>query len=97
MSTDYIIQENNAMASTAKHEAINFSELLTNINELTEVVADKIDAFRSQDGEKKEMSIAEMFDLQLAMNKLSQLTEMSTGVVSGMNMAIASMSRNLKG
>ena len=85
------------MASTAKHEAINFSELLTNINELTEVVADKIDAFRSQDGEKKEMSIAEMFDLQLAMNKLSQLTEMSTGVVSGMNMAIASMSRNLKG
>lgn len=44
------------------------------------------------------ISIADMFEMQMTtMNKLSQLSEMSTGVVSAANSAVASMARNVKG
>jgi hypothetical protein len=43
------------------------------------------------------MSIADMFDLQMAMNKLQQFSEMSTSVLSAMNGSINSMARNVKG
>jgi hypothetical protein len=47
------------------------------------------------DGET--FSISQMFELQLLMNMLSQLTETSAAVVSSTNAAILGMARNLKG
>jgi len=38
-----------------------------------------------------------MFDRQMGMNKLSQVSEMSTSIISAMNTAINSMARNVKG
>ncbi len=42
------------------------------------------------------ISIADMFEMQMLMNKLSQLSEMSTSIVSAANSAILSMARNVK-
>lgn len=46
---------------------------------------------------KSSISIADMFDMQMLMNHLSQLSEMSTSIVSASNTAISSMARNVKG
>lgn len=43
------------------------------------------------------ISIGDMFEMQMLMNHLSQLSEMSTGVVSASHSAISSMARNVKG
>jgi hypothetical protein len=43
------------------------------------------------------ISIGDMFEMQMLMNHLSQLSEMSTNVVAAANAAISSMARNLKG
>lgn len=43
------------------------------------------------------ISIADMFEMQMLMNHLSQLSEMATAVVSASNSAITSMARNVKG
>ena len=43
------------------------------------------------------VSIGDMFEMQMLMNHLSQLSEMSTNVVAASNSAISSMARNVKG
>lgn len=43
------------------------------------------------------ISIGDMFEMQMLMNHLSQLSEMSTNVVAASNAAITSMARNIKG
>ena len=45
---------------------------------------------------KSAISIGDMFEMQMLMNHLSQLSEMSTAVVGAANSAIISMTRNLK-
>jgi hypothetical protein len=47
-------------------------------------------------GRRSAISIGDMFEMQMLMNHLSQLSEMATSVVSASNSAIASMSRNIK-
>lgn len=42
------------------------------------------------------ISIGDMFEMQMLMNHLSQLSEMSTAVVSAANQAVSSMARNVK-
>jgi hypothetical protein len=48
-------------------------------------------------GRRSAISIGDMFEMQMLMNHLSQLSEMSTAVVSASNSAIGSMARNVKG
>jgi len=45
---------------------------------------------------RSSISIGDMFEMQMLMNHLSQLSEMSTNVVSASNGAISSMARNVK-
>jgi hypothetical protein len=73
---------------------IEFSPLVDTIEQLSLNAKSMIARIRSK---RSAMSIADMFDLQMAMNKLSQFSEMSTSVVAGINSAIASVNRNLKG
>jgi hypothetical protein len=42
------------------------------------------------------VSIGDMFEMQMLMNHLSQLSEMATNVVAAANTAISSMARNVK-
>ncbi len=72
---------------------VQFSYLVDMINQLTMVAKSKIARIRS---EGSAMSIGDMFDLQMAMNKLSQFSEMSTSMISAMNTSIGSMARNIK-
>jgi len=74
-------------------QGIEFSYLVDQINLLTAIAKSKIAQIRSK---KSAMSIADMFDLQMAMNKLTQFSEMSTSVISSMNTSIMSISRNMK-
>jgi hypothetical protein len=48
-------------------------------------------------GAGDKVSIADMFKLQMQMNHLSQLSEMSTSIVSASNQAISAMVRNIRG
>ncbi len=73
---------------------MQFSVLVNTINDLTAIAKSKIAIIRSK---KSAMSIADMFDLQMAMNKLTQFSEMSTSVISGMNTAVNDIARNMKG
>jgi hypothetical protein len=43
------------------------------------------------------VSIGDMFEMQMLMNHLSQLSEMTTSVVSASNSAIQRMAQNVKG
>lgn len=72
---------------------VRFSYLVDMIESLTLTAKSKIARIRSQ---KSAMSIADMFDLQMAMNKLSQFSELSTSIISAMNTSINSMARNIK-
>jgi len=79
--------------ATANKLGVNFSYLVDGIEQLTMIAMSKIARIRSQ---QSAMSIGDMFDLQMAMNKLSQFSEMSTSMISAMNTAINSMARNVK-
>jgi len=72
---------------------ITFSVLVSTINDLTSVAMSKIAQIRSK---KSSMSIADMFDLQMAMNKLTQFSEMSTSVITAMNTSVNDVARNMK-
>ncbi|BBI17853.1 putative type III secretion system needle protein SctF [Neochlamydia sp. EPS4] len=45
---------------------------------------------------RSSISIGDMFEMQMLMNHLSQLSEMTTDIVSASNTAISSMARNIK-
>jgi glutamate-1-semialdehyde aminotransferase len=74
--------------------AVDFKVLVEQIEQLTAMAKSKIAQIRSKGSA---MSIGDMFDLQMAMNKLQQFSEMSTSVISAMNTSINSMARNVKG
>lgn len=63
------------------------------INDATVSAKAKLSSIKSR---TSAISIGDMFEMQMLMNHLSQLSEMSTSVVSASNSAIASMARNVK-
>lgn len=79
----------------------NFTEQGFNINFLISIVNDATVSAKNKlailKARRSSISIADMFDMQMLMNHLSQLSEMSTNVVSASNSAISSMARNVKG
>jgi len=77
----------------ALNEWISFEELAQLVNEQTKQVKDKI---RDMQSRGDEISIGDMFDMQMLMNMLSQLSEMSTQVVAAANQSIIQIARNIK-
>jgi hypothetical protein len=76
-----------------EQEGFAIQDLLAIVSEQTTNAQNKI-AQISDRGD--DISIGDMFDMQMLMNRLSQLSEMSTSVVNATNSSIASMARNLK-
>lgn len=74
--------------------AFDVSGLRNLLNDATNAVKGKIDGIKSRGSA---ISIGDMLDVQLTMNKLSQMSEMTTSVVSAANTSISSMARNVKG
>ncbi|TPG37092.1 DUF5407 family protein [Mycolicibacterium hodleri] len=72
---------------------------LKNLNAETtaaeQAVQDKLDSMRATSGDS--VSISDMFQMQMLMNHLNQMSEMSASVVSASNAAALSMARGVKG
>jgi len=69
------------------------SSLFRIINNATISAKTKLSAIAAR---QSAISIGDMFEMQMLMNHLSQLSEMATSVVSASNSAIADMARNVK-
>lgn len=63
------------------------------VNDATRSAKAKLQEIKSR---RSAISIGDMFEMQMLMNHLSQLSEMSTAVVNASNTAIQSMARNVK-
>jgi hypothetical protein len=74
-------------------EGFAVDDLFNLVGEATAAVKAKLATIK---GTGSSISIGEMFEMQMLMNHLSQLSEMSTSVVSASNSAISSMARNVK-
>ena len=81
------------MPGSTANEGFNINDMFSIINDATREVKTKMSALKSQGSA---ISIADMFDMQMSMNRLSQMSESMTSVLSATNSAIASMARNVK-
>ena len=79
--------------SITNERGLSVSLLFSFISDQTDVVNEKL-AKLKQSGST--LSITDMFEMQMKMNRLSQCTEMTTAVVSAANGAITSIARNVK-
>jgi len=77
-----------------QREAFDMETLVKVVTDATVSAKQKLDDIKARGSA---ISIGDMFDMQMLMNQLSQLSEMSTSVVSASNTAILSMARNVKG
>lgn len=76
-----------------KQEGFDVKFLLSVVNDATVSARTKLQQMKAK---RSSISIADMFDMQMLMNHLTQLSEMSTSIVSASNTSISSMARNLK-
>lgn len=74
-------------------EQFSFEALVEIVDSATISARTKLEQIRASNSS---ISIADMFDMQMLMNQLSQFSEMSTSVVNAANQAIQSMARNVK-
>lgn len=74
-------------------EGFKVDFLISVVNDATVSAKRKLEILKAR---RSSISIADMFDMQMLMNHLSQLSEMSTAVVSASHSAISSMARNVK-
>lgn len=81
------------MQPNSSRGGISIKGLVDGITTATDNVNKKLDVIRSQGSN---ISIADMFDMQMLMNRLAQLSETSSSVVSAAHSAISSMARNVK-
>lgn len=76
--------------------SVDFEPLRAALDSLTAEVVEKIESLRGEaTGANANLSVAKMFELQLAMTNLESVSSMSTSVVSAMNSSIQGMTRNL--
>lgn len=77
-----------------QQQGFDFSPLIDLIATSTTDAKKQLDLIKSR---KSAISIADMFQMQMLMNHLSQMSEMSTAVINAANSATVSMARNVKG
>lgn len=78
----------------ADHESFEFDTLKAVINDAMKTAKEKLVEIKTKKSE--EISIGQMFEMQFLMNNLSQLSEMTTAVVSAANASLMSMARAIK-
>jgi Family of unknown function (DUF5407) len=82
------------MAGDGSYEGFKIDDLQGTIKDAEAVVIDKLASIK--DKASDEINIGDMFDMQWMMNKFSQLSEMSSSVLSAAHQAVSSMNRNIK-
>lgn len=78
--------------SRPEREQFSMEDLITIVTEATIDVRTKIEQIQAR---ASAISIGDMFDVQMLMNHLTQLSEMSTGVVAASNQAIQSIATKI--
>lgn len=73
---------------------LNITDLVDIIEEATEFAQGKITDIKNRGSS---VSIGDMFEMQILMNHLSQLSEMSTAVMTASHSAIKTMAQNVRG
>jgi len=81
-------------AGNQVQSGFSVKDLFSIVNNATVSAKTKLLEIQSR---RSSISIGDMFEMQMLMNHLSQLSEMSTNVVAASNNAISSMARNVKG
>lgn len=76
---------------------IDSGQLSEMIRQAQEKVQTQISKMKDLAGKSGGVGIGDMFDMQLAMNKLSQFAEMAAGTMSALNQAINTMARKISG
>lgn len=71
---------------------LNVKQLFAIVNDATASAKAKLSKIKDM---KSAISIGDMFEMQMLMNHLSQLSEMSAGVVSASNTAINTMASKI--
>jgi len=82
-------------ASVKASEELDAGHLINAIRKAQAAVKGKLSQRLNADG-LDESTIRDMFEMEMLMNHFSQLTEMSTNVVSASNAAIGGMARNFR-
>jgi hypothetical protein len=85
------------LASTYQDLDINVSDLSVIIGAAILDEQKKLEALAGKAVKGETISLAEMFELQMLMNHLSQSSEMGSSIISAANSAIYSMARGVKG
>lgn len=75
-------------------EGFDVGQLFKAVNGLTISAKTKIGLIAAR---RSAISIGDMFEMQMLMNHLSQVSEMASNVVAAANSAIMTMARNVKG
>lgn len=84
----------NVFQGDNKQSGFAVQSLFSIINDATISAKTKLEYIKNN---RSAISIGDMFEMQMLMNHLSQLSEMSTSVVSASNSAIQRMAQNVKG
>ncbi|MBA3237830.1 MAG: DUF5407 family protein [Parachlamydiaceae bacterium] len=77
-----------------QHAKFQVQELFNIVNTAVLSAKGKLGAISSN---RSSINIGDMFEMQMLMNKLSQVSEMATNVVAAGQTAVMSMARNVKG
>ena len=77
-----------------EREGFSVEGLIDIVSDATLSARQKLDDIKTR---RSAISIADMFDMQILMNHLSQISEMSSAVVNASNAAINTMARAVKG
>lgn len=77
-----------------QRQAFSMDYLITIVDSATVSAKVKLEQIKQR---RSAISIADMFEMQMLMNHLSQMSEMTTAIVNAANSAIVNMARNIKG
>lgn len=94
MNKYFVLINNKKVVIMAEHEGFKIDMLTSVINDAMKTAKEKLLDIKSKKSE--EISIGQMFEMQFLMNNLSQLSEMTTAVVSASNASLMSMARAIK-
>jgi hypothetical protein len=83
-----------AAAGRNEQSDVKQQQLFSQIENATKQAKAKLNTLASKGNA---ISVADMFEMQILMNHLSQLSDMATNVVSAANSTVSSMARNVKG
>lgn len=78
----------------ANRQSMDFSDMAAIVENQHVLVKQQLDHIKSR---KDNVSVGDMFDMQMMMNKFNQLCELASSMASAMHQATFAIARNVKG